>query len=137
LIRSAGGWAAVADLRRGRESFSADERILGRSEFVERVLRDIEREEATRERIARQAPPLRVLAERVARAANVTLEALLGGGRLREVAKAREGLTYLWVEVLGRSGRALARELRVRPESVLREARRGREERLRWDRLVQ
>jgi putative transposase len=136
LIRSAGGWAAVMDLRRGREAFSADERILGRSEFVEQMLREIEREEAKRERIARQAPPLAVLAERVAGAAKVTIEGLLGGGRRREVAKAREGLAYLWVEVLGRSGRALGRELGVRPESVLREARRGRDERIRWDRLL-
>lgn len=136
LIRSAGGWAAVADLRRGREAFSADERILGRSEFVEQVLRDIEREEAKRERIARQAPPLAALAERVARAAQMPVEALLGGGRRREVARARAGLAYLWVEVLGRSGRALCRELRIRPESVLRGARRGREERGRWDRLL-
>jgi REP element-mobilizing transposase RayT len=136
LIRSAGGWAAVRDLRRGREAFSADERILGRSEFVEQMLRDVEREEAKRERIARQAPPLTMLADRVTRAAKVTVEALLGGGRRREVARAREGLAYLWVEVLGRSGRALSRQLHVRPESVLREARRGREERLRWDRLL-
>jgi len=136
LIRSAGGWAAVMDLRRGREAFSADERILGRSEFVEQMLRDIEREEARRDRIARRAPSLQDLVQRVSREATVTIEALLGGGRRPEIVKARDGLAYLWVEVLGRSGRTLALELQIRPESVYKAARRGHAERARWDRIL-
>jgi len=32
----------------------------------------------------------------------------------------RDGLAYLWLEVLGRSGWALARALRLTPESVYR-----------------
>src|SRR5512139_2132182 len=35
LLRSHGGWAAVAALRRGREAYQGDERILGSSAFVE------------------------------------------------------------------------------------------------------
>jgi hypothetical protein len=136
LIRSAGGWAAVMDLRRGREAFTADERVLGRSEFVEQVLRDIEHEGAKRERIARRAPSLQALVQWVSREGNVTAEALLGGGRRPEVVKARDGLAYLWIETLGRSGRVLAQELQIRPESVYKGARRGREDRAHWDRLL-
>jgi REP element-mobilizing transposase RayT len=37
LIRSLGGGRAVAGLRRGREAYRGDERVLGRADFVEAV----------------------------------------------------------------------------------------------------
>ena len=132
LVRSLGGWAAVQTLRRGREGYVADERVLGPSEFVEGLLNELERAEAQRQRIARKAPDLRMLVVKVAEASRVTPEALLGGGRRPEVSGARDGLAYLWVEVLGRSGRQLARELGIRPESVYKGARRGHKEQNRW-----
>ncbi len=39
LIRSAGGWVAVQSLRKSKECFSNDERILGSSDFVTSVLK--------------------------------------------------------------------------------------------------
>lgn len=132
LIRSAGGWTAVQELRRGREGYAADERILGRSEFVESLLREVEEAEAKRAIIAKKVPDLPTLVRRVARAGGVTQEALVGGGRRRAVSRARDGLAYVWVEVLGGSGRQLARQLRVRPESVYKGARRAQEEQAVW-----
>jgi hypothetical protein len=41
LVRSMGGWARVEGLRRGRESWAHDERVLGSSEFVETVLKEV------------------------------------------------------------------------------------------------
>ena len=38
LIRSAGGWGVLKSLRRMNIHFKSDERILGDSDFVERVL---------------------------------------------------------------------------------------------------
>jgi len=38
-VRSAGGWAAVQTLRKSREAFASDERILGSSDFVASVLK--------------------------------------------------------------------------------------------------
>lgn len=35
LVRSLGGWAAVRALRRGREAYLGDERVLGSPGFVE------------------------------------------------------------------------------------------------------
>lgn len=37
LVRSLGGWQAVTALRRGREAYGGDERILGSTVFVEAV----------------------------------------------------------------------------------------------------
>jgi REP element-mobilizing transposase RayT len=50
LRRSQGGWAAVATLRRGREAYTSDERILGGSEFVEAVRQTVQRAESARAR---------------------------------------------------------------------------------------
>lgn len=60
----------------------------------------------------------------------------MGGGRRRDVCRARDGLAYLWVEVLERSERELAQELGIRPESVYKGARRGEKERTRWQHVV-
>jgi len=40
LLRSVGGWKSLKKLRDSGEKVRADERILGRSEFVERVLKE-------------------------------------------------------------------------------------------------
>jgi len=40
LRRSAGGWTEVAALRRGREHWAADERVLGSGAFVETILQE-------------------------------------------------------------------------------------------------
>ena len=42
LIRSCGGWAAVAALRRGREAYLGNERILGSTAFVAQIQRALE-----------------------------------------------------------------------------------------------
>ena len=52
------------------------------------------------------------------------------------MSQARADLAYLWVAVLGRSGRALAQALGVQPTSVNRAARRGGGHREAWDRLL-
>ena len=128
LIRSYGGWVAVQALRRGREAFLGDDRILGRSEFVEQVRREVE---AT-------APPPRhrltpeQLAVRVCRHVGVTPDTLAGGSRMPAATRARGGIAYLWTEVLGRPGRALMTLLGARSQSVYRAAKRGREAHAEW-----
>jgi REP element-mobilizing transposase RayT len=136
LLRSAGGWAAVRELRRGREGYAADERILGGTAFVETLRREQEQEEARRAQVRQRGLDLPTLIRKVARVAHVMSEALVGGGRRRDVCRARDGLAYVWVEVLGRSGRQLAQELGIRPESVYKGARRGQQEQARWRHVV-
>lgn len=136
LLRSVGGWVAVEALRRGREAYAADERVLGGTEFVETLRAEAERTERRRARFDARTPELATLLRQIAAAAVVPPAALTGGGRSRSLARARDGLAYLWVEVLGRSGRSLARALALEPVSVYRAARRGREHRVKWDRLV-
>ena len=48
----------------------------------------------------------------------VSREAMTGGGRNRQVTKARAVLAYVWVRYLGRSGHELGRALCVSPQAL-------------------
>lgn len=136
LRRSAEGWEAVAAIRRGREAFTTDERVLGGGEFLVSLYREVEQQEAQRRALRRRVPDLATLISRVAAASQLRPEALSGGGRHRAITHARDGLAYLWVEVLGGSARALAQTLQVKPFSVCRAVQRGREARETWWRVL-
>jgi putative transposase len=137
LIRSLGGWQAVAALRQGREAYAADERVLGSSDFVEHLRQAAEALDTRQHPLQSRDPELPALLDRVAAAAQIAPTALAGAGRFRAVTRARDGLAYLWEDVLGRSGHILAQALGIHPVSVYRAARRGRAHRTLWDRLVQ
>ena len=122
----------VQSLRRGREAYVGDERILGSSEFVEALRRTVEATEAPR--LPRLA--LERLAARVCRYVGLPREALGGGGRRRAIQEARAGLAYLWVEVLGHPGRSLAPVLGVQPAAIPKAARRGAKHGRVWRQLL-
>jgi len=132
LIRSLGGWRAVAGLRRGREAYLGDERVLGSADFVEEVRGTLQAAEP----LPGQRRPLADLVGWVCAATACHPTALQQGSRRATVARAREGLAYLALEVYGYTGSAVADLLGVRPSAVYRAAQRGRATRGRWDRLL-
>jgi hypothetical protein len=136
LLRSVGGWQAVQALRRGRESYVADEHALGSSAFVEVLRQEAERTECQHLGFHPCASDLPTLLRKVAAAAHLTPAALTGDGRSHAVGRARDGLAYLWVEVFGRSGQDLARALALHAVSVYRAARRGWAHRATWDPIL-
>ena len=129
LIRSLGGWEAVQILRRGREGYAGDERILGTAGFVEQVRAAV----ATEPVGARGRVPLVKVLDAVAAAANLPRAALAGSGRAPRLARAREGVAYLWCRLAGQSGRALATVLGVSHQAVYAAATRGERAAARWD----
>jgi putative transposase len=133
LVRSLGGWAAVAQLRRGREAYLGDERILGSAGFVEAM-----RQAAgtPTDLPPARRPALMALFGRVCAATGCPPTALRHGSRRPGAARAREGLAYLALEGCGYAGGAVAELLGVRPPAVYRAAQRGRAERARWDSLL-
>jgi REP element-mobilizing transposase RayT len=133
LIRSAGGWEAVAALRRGREAYLGDERILGGTEFVEFWQRSVE---GAARSATRRIELLEELIARVCHAAGISVDQLARGFRPRAVSRARNGIAYLWTEVLGRPARPLASVLGIRPQSVYQAIKRGRAAREEWERLL-
>ncbi len=121
LLRSLGGWAAVAALRRGREAYAADERVLGTASFVEQL----------RQLVAAPAdgpprcPTLGTVLGAVAAALGLPQDALAGTGRSPRMAQARAGAAYLWCGVAGQSGQNLVAALGVSHQAVSAAAARG------------
>jgi hypothetical protein len=114
LVRSHGGWVGVSALRRGREAYRSDERILGSSSFVEKIIHEAEVEGQGRH----VSVDLSTLEKRICEYYGVPEGALGGGGRTRVVSKARAVLSYVWMRYLGRSGRELSRLLGIGPQGV-------------------
>lgn len=132
LLRSHGGWAVVAALRRGREAYRGDERILGSSDFVEQVRRDLQKASPP---TARRRPLANLIA-RVCAATGCHPTALQQGSRRAAVARAREGIAYLALEIEGYTGRTVADVLGVNAPSIYRAAQRGRAAHKQWHRLI-
>jgi putative transposase len=119
LRRSAGGWREVAALRRGREHWAADERILGSGAFVEAILREAEPPNAS------WPPPqalaaLPVVFRQCADLWGVELRELQHGSRRRRVVQARAVVATLAVVHLGLPAAQVARQLAVTPAAVRR-----------------
>jgi len=114
LLRSQGGWEGVSELRGGRESYRSDERVLGSSDFVTALMEEVE----AREGSLRQTVALDDLARRISESYDVSVDAMIGGGRRRRVSEARSVLCWIWSGSLGRSGRELARYLGLSPQAV-------------------
>jgi len=114
LLRSYGGWRGVVELRRGREKYRTDERVLGSSSFIEEIVREAEKQEEGKSRRV----SLDTLISRISRDMGISIEAMTGGGRNRDVTSARASLAYVWVRHLGRSGHELGRALGVSPQSL-------------------
>jgi len=132
LLRSLGGWEGVKTLRRGREAYLGDERVLGSTEFVAALQHRADT--AARVRAPRVA--LATVLTRVCRHLGLARAALTGGGRRTPLQRARAGIAYLWVEVLGHPGRPLAGALGVSPQAVYQAVARGRETRREWEWLL-
>jgi hypothetical protein len=131
LLRSQGGWRAVAELRRGREAYRGDERILGSSEFIDHVRRT---EEATATS-GHTRPSLDALLGLVCRHVGIAPAALAGAGRAAPVARARVGVAYLWCRMAGQSGRVLAAAWGVSHQTVYAAARRGEKAPTEWRKI--
>lgn len=116
LRRSAGGWERLPVLRRGREGWAFDERVLGSGPFVEHVLRNVPAP-ATRSRAEATANFLGVLAACAAEW-GVTPAEVCGGSRRRAAAAARAAASYVGVSELGLPIAHVARTLSVSPPVV-------------------
>ena len=120
LLRTVGGWKGLLDLRDSGEKVRADERILGGSEFVERVLRESAKEWEKKFILRKRGMDLAQLLEKVAIQFGVAAEDLRSGSKVSAVSKARSVLCYLGVRKLGIASAAISRELGISPSAVSR-----------------
>ncbi len=118
LIRSYGGWSVVKAMRRSGNREFSDSRILGKSDFVQRVMKEAET------RVKRQLPfeeehqKIDVLIAKICRKENVSIEELKAGSRRKAVSRARSLITMSLVKTHGIALAEVARTVGVTTSAV-------------------
>ena len=127
LIRSAGGWTVVKELRESQAHVKSDERVLGDGDFVSEILSQAE--ESFNKQLALKASgvDLNFIANRVAVLLNLSEADVWREGKYRDVVRARSLLCYWAVRELGESMSSLARRLRISTVAVSKSVTRGAE----------
>jgi hypothetical protein len=108
------------DIGGGREDGlrEGDSRILGGGGFVQEVLAGSERRVREREWLIRKHVNIDGVLDFIGGAFGVKREEILGGGRRREISKARSLFCYVCLKELGLTGRRLSEALGVTPAGV-------------------
>ena len=118
LLRSSGGWSAVLSLRRKGRRVAYDERVLGSSEFVQKLLSEAEEKEKQSLRLITKIPGLAFLVVQIAKGEGIDEALLRSGTRKRLVARTRKLFCQIAVGKLGYSGAEVARFLGVTTSCV-------------------
>jgi hypothetical protein len=126
LLRSAGGWSALKAHRKSDTRIKGDERILGSSEFVERVITKASDSYEKKTRFASQGIDMERLLASTARYYEVAGEDLGSRGKGRKIARARAVFCYLAVRKLYLSCVEVGRRLNLTPSAISKSVTRGR-----------
>lgn len=124
LLRSIGGWS---ELKGQRQRVKGDQRILGDSDFVLKVLTQAEEGYERRTLAKSRGYTVDRIADRVANLYAVSKEDVLSKGREARRVEARSVFCYLAVMHLGTSVTDIARLLGMAPSTVSYAVRRGKE----------
>jgi REP element-mobilizing transposase RayT len=125
LIRSLGGWQQVKAMRRAAIRFKGDERILGESEFVERVLKDAKDRLERHYDLAARGYDFERVVSRVAEVLDIDFRAVLRRDKQPQTVRARSLLCFWANRELGMSTVEISRRLQISQSAVSRAARRG------------
>lgn len=127
LVRSTGGWEAVRSMRKAGFFLKSDERILGSSEFVGKVLAEAQETMQTKYALAAQGIGFDDLMRAASGLGRIETQALIGPGKERTIVKSRQLVCYWAVTELGMSMTDIARRLNISVPTVSVAAKKGRE----------
>ena len=125
LIRSAGGWSAVKQLRRANAYQKGDERILGDGQYVQDVLNQAAESLDRQYRLKAQGMDIEQVTRRVAQIMDMSIKEVWSPGKYRRIVKARSLLCYWAVRELGISMASLSRRLHISSAAVSQSVQRG------------
>ena len=101
LLRSVGGWAELKEFRDLGIRIKGDERLLGSSDFVEKVLKQADKQLEEKYRLQVSVISLQGLVEKVARYYKINPKNLKSASKERHITQARRVLCYIAVRKLG------------------------------------
>lgn len=125
LIRSSGGWSVIKSLRRANIHFKSDERVLGDSDFVEKVLRAADESLERKYDLKSKGYDIDKLSDRVAEIFSIDPEEIFQPGKQPLKVKARSLFCYWAVRELGFTMADLAPKLNITQPAVSINAQRG------------
>jgi putative transposase len=131
LIRSAGGWVAVQDLRKSKEHFASDERILGGSEFVSSLLKKAN--EHYERKTASHGIDLEKLILVACTYLDISPALLKSPSKPSVVTRARAIVSAIAFDTLRVKGTDIARAFNLTPAAVCRLTAKGRADSLKED----
>jgi REP element-mobilizing transposase RayT len=125
LIRSAGGWSAVKLLRRIGAYQKGDERILGDSDFVKKVLAQAKENFERKHQLRSEGVSFEDVVSRVADLLGVSAEQVLATGKYKKTVAARSLLCFWATSELGIGQSELGKKLKISQPAVSLAVRRG------------
>jgi putative transposase len=125
LVRSAGGWSGVKELRREKAYVKGDERILGDGSFVEAALAHADEALQKQYELKARNFDLEKIIQRVGELLGMSREDVLEAGKSRRTVSARSLLCYWAVEDLRISMTALSVRLSISVDAVSKSVARG------------
>ncbi|WP_024336427.1 transposase [Desulfotignum balticum] len=126
LVRSHGGWTSVRDLHEAGLRATGDERILGDSDFVERMLTAAEDEFERRHTLKARGITVDTVAEKVAELLAMPVKEVWLPGRYKRTVEARSLVCYVAVREIRVTMRSLARRFGISTAAVSKAVARGR-----------
>lgn len=127
LIRSAGGWSAVKELRESQVHMKSDERILGEGDFVSEILSQAEESFKKQLSLKARGVDVKFIAKRVAALLDISEDDVFREGKFKTIVRARSLMCYWAVRELGESMSSLARQLNISTVAVSKSVTRGTE----------
>jgi putative transposase len=127
LLRSVGGWAELKEFRDIGVRIKGDERLLGSSDFVQRVLKQAGEQLEERYRLKVTAVRLPALIDKVARCYKIDPDNLKSANKERSVTEARRVLCYIAVRKLGYSCADVSKAMGISAVTVSKAVRLGSE----------
>jgi putative transposase len=120
LIRSQGGWSQVLSIRRRGQKEVFDERILGRGDFINKVLKEAEDGQLRQLKNKRAGRTIQMIIAEECRKRGISLGELKGGSKRRKVSEARSLIALRSRDELGLSSAETARHVGVNTSSIIR-----------------
>jgi putative transposase len=125
LVRSAGGWEAVKELQEPKIHLKSDERILGDSDFVSKILSRTKESLERRYALKRGGVDINFIAKRVATLLDIPKNDVWREGKFKNLVRARSLLCFWAVRELGVSMASMARRLNISTVAVSKSVARG------------
>jgi hypothetical protein len=129
LIRSAGGWVAVQSLRKSKERFANDERILGSSDFVTSVLKKANEDYEKKLRAGTQHIDIEKIIDVVCEHLGLNPALLNSPSKQIHITRARAIISSIAFDTLRLKGIDIAQRLNLTPTAISKLSAKGRTDR--------